>query len=133
MRLRACLTLFLAASVAALPTVVSLCELRCVSPGAVHAPSEETSFTCSGHGTGEAGEATPNIPPDSSHDCGEHALLAKGGGVVFQPHLARNLVAAAVVSTPPGFLDNASGHAGTLSISTDLSPPFGRRPGILRL
>ena len=123
----------MAVLVAALPSVGSLCELRCASHGIpVEDPSEQqTTADCSGHGTEP--QEMPSGHSESGHDCGEHALLAKGGGVGFQPHLARNLVVTAGVSTASGFLNNASGHPATLSISTDLSPPFGRRPGILRL
>lgn len=135
MRLRAWATPFLAALVAALPTLVSLCELRCLSPGAAEKVASEAaaSSACSDHGTGEAEETPASSPFESAHDCGEHALLAKSGSVGFEFQLARTFAGLAVASGASAPVPEAFSHAGVLSVSTDLSPPFGRRPGVLRL
>lgn len=135
MRLRAWATPFLVTLVAALPTLVSLCELRCLSPGAAEEMASEAAASpaCSGHGTEEAEEAPASSPFESAHDCGGHALLAKSGSVGFEVQPPRTFAGLAVVSGSPDHVREPFSHAGALSVSTDLSPPFGRRPGVLRL
>lgn len=133
MRLRAWATPFLVVLAAALPTLVTLCELRCVSPGlATEAvPEAPATAACSGHGT-EADEKRSS-PSESSHDCSGHAILAKSGSVGFDFQLARTFVGLSVVSTAFGFVNSASGHPAIMSVSTDLSPPSGRSSAVLRL
>lgn len=134
MRLRTWVTPFMVLLAAALPTLVSLCELRCVSPGAASTVSQEAeSPACSGHRTEGADKAPAGSPSESRHDCGGHALLAKSGSVAFEFQLGRAFVGLCVVTTASGLVNDASGHSASLSVSTDLSPPFGRRPGVLRL
>ena len=132
MRLRAWTTPFLVALTAVLPTLVSLCELRCDTP-VWAATDADASPGCSGHGADKSEQAPPGNPFDSRHDCGGHALLAKSGGAGFDLRLARALVGLAVATGVPDPAREALSQAGALSESTDLSPPFARTPDVLRL
>jgi hypothetical protein len=60
-------------------------------------------------------------------------MLAKSGSVGFGFQIARTVVGLSVVSTAFGFVNSASGHPAIVSVSSDLSPPSGRSPGVLRL
>ena len=135
MRLRDRVSLLLVALVAALPTLVSLCELRCVSPGtAPEATSDQhVSSSCSGHETDGAGEAPRGTPAESSHECRGHVLLAKSGSVGFGFQPARHFAGLAVVCDASDTIAEPLSHAGILSISSDLSPPSSRSPAVLRL
>jgi hypothetical protein len=113
--------------VAAVPSVVSLCELRCV---ASEIASETAPPACAGHGTND--ETSPSVPSGGQHDCTGHVLLAKGGAtriaLQLDPAVAAALPpAGSVVPTAEEWL-----QGGKLE-SADLSPPFGRSSDILRL
>lgn len=131
MRVRGSVSVLLVAIVAALPSLMSLCELRCVSPGLAtqSVPEAPSTPTCSGHETDSQGKGSE--PSDSSHDCGGHALLAKGGSVGFEFQLAQAFVRPAIVSRRSGIQSEASNEA--FSASRDLSASSGRSPAVLRL
>lgn len=119
------IALVLALLIAAVPTVVSLCELHCVA--AELAPSREALPACAGH----AGEKESQPSPNGHHDCAGHVLLAKGGGT----GAALRLDLSAVDVPPSGSFVVALDQNPERVIleSADLSPPPGRSPDILRL
>lgn len=115
----------LALLIAAVPTIVSLCELRCVATEI--APSGTAPPACAGHGAEKQSEPSPR----GYHDCAGHVLLAKGGasGIALRLDLG-------VVAVPPSgsfvlALDQQPERV--ILESADLSPPSGRSSDILRL
>lgn len=109
--------------IAAVPTVVSLCELRCVAaevaapspaPPACHAPDKERQSSPGGH-----------------HDCAGHVLLAKGGASGIGLRLDLALVA---VLPSRAFVPAVDPQPDRVILeSADLSPPSARTSDILRL
>lgn len=133
MHLRLWTTPFLVALAASLPSLITLCELQCASPisvtktvsGATESPA------CPGHGPKDT-ENAPADPARSAHDCGEHTLLAKGGNASFDARLTGVSVVLPMATETRSSRAPSSEEVAS-SASTDLSPPFGRRPGVLRL
>jgi hypothetical protein len=125
MRRRAGTAVVLALLIAAVPTIVSLCELRCVA--AEIAPVSTAPPTCAGHGAEK--ESQPS--PGARHDCAGHVLLAKGGAT----GASLRLDLSAVVLAPSGsFVPGPDQQPEqTILESADLSPPSGRSSDILRL
>jgi len=125
MRLRTGSVALLALLIAAVPTIVSLCELRCVATEI--APSSTAPPACAGHGAEKGSQPSPS----EHHDCAGHVLLAKGGatGIAFRLDLA---IAA---ETPSGsfVLGPDEQPERVILESADLSPPSGRSSDILRL
>lgn len=115
----------LAVLIGAVPTIVSLCELRCVA--AEVAPLDASPSHCAGHGVEPESQ-----PFQSAHEgCGGHVLLAKGGAAGIALHLDL-----AVAAVPAGgsfalTLDRKPGRV--IPESTDLSPPSRGRSDVLRL
>lgn len=126
---------FLVVLAAALPSLSSLCELHCISSGAsANVVSEEgVSSECSGHETDKPGGAPARSPSESSQDCSGHTLLSKSSSIGFQFQLTRAFSGLAVTGVASAAANEVSDHSATLPLSTDLSPPFGRSPGVLRL
>lgn len=116
----------LALLVGAVPTIVSLCELRCVALEATP-PANADSAACAGHGAKRQGQ-----PPQSEHqDCGGHVLLAKGGA----SRIALQLDLAVVAALPSRSFVLALDHRPERLIfeSADLSPPSRPSSDLLRL
>lgn len=130
MRQRTGCALVLALLVAALPSVGSLCELRCIATEV--APSRTAPPVCSGHGTEDEKEDSRNVPSGGHSDCAGHVLLAKALGT----RIALQLDLAIAATLPPcGSLiptGDPRPECGQLE-SADLSPPPGRGPAVLRL
>lgn len=126
---RAAGAIFIAILVAALPTVVSLCELRC---SVSRLAASKTLPSCAGHAAGKQGKAPTSVPSREHDDCAEHVLLAKGNGTGIEVQIDRAIVAIlrpldSLVVTPDQQLER-----GKLA-AAGLSPPFGRSTDILRL
>jgi hypothetical protein len=122
--------LLLAIMVAALPTVVSLCALRCTARPV--AASRTLPPLCHGRARGHEGKAPQSVPAGEHRDCAEHVLLAKGNGTGIEIQVDRTVMANA---GPLGSFLVTSGQLlerGELA-AADLSPPFGRSTDILRL
>lgn len=122
--------LFLSILVAALPTVVSLCELRCTAHPV--AASRTIPSPCAGHAAGNKGKVPRSVPTGEHHDCAGHVLLAKGNGTGVEIQLARTFGATirlfgSFLVTPDQRLEREK------LASADLSPPFGRSTETLRL
>ncbi len=113
----------LALLIGAVPTVVSLCELRCVA--AEIAPANGAAPAC------HAAEKESQPSPGGHDDCTGHVLLAKGGGTGAALRLDR----AAVAVAPSNSLAVAlvQNPERVILESADLSPPSRRRSDILRL
>lgn len=132
MRLRAWAATLLVALVAALPTILSLCELHCLTPDrAAAAASEATRPSCAGHDTDRAGNAPAS--PMSEHDCGGHSVLAIGARVGSGLQYAPISDSLPVTIGEGSLLERLAGLNKPFFASTDLSPPFDRRSGVLRL
>lgn len=115
----------LALLIGSVPTIVSLCELRCVA--AEVAPVSAAPSHCAGHGAdGESQQS-----PSEHQGCGGHVLLAKGGA----SGIALRLDFAVVAVAPSGSFVLALDLQPERVIpeSADLSPPSGRSSDILRL
>lgn len=115
----------LAVLIGAVPTVVSLCELRCVA--AEIAPVSAAPSHCAGHDA-----QTESQPSHRDHEgCGGHVLLSKGGagGIALRLDLA----AVAVSASDSFVLALDQKPARVIPESADLSPPSGRSSDILRL
>jgi hypothetical protein len=125
MRRRTGTAVVLALLIAAVPTIVSLCELRCVA--AEVAPSSTAPPACAGHGAEK--ESQPS--PSGHHDCAGHVLLAKGGATGAALRLDLGFVAV----LPSGLLVLALDQQPEQTIleSADVSPPSSRSSDILRL
>jgi hypothetical protein len=120
----------LAILVAAIPTVASLCELRCTAHPV--AASRTLLPACAGHAARQGGNAPRSSPSDEHNDCARHVLLAKGNGTGIDVQINRAIVAivrlfGSFVVTPDQKLEQ-----GNLA-SNDLSPPLSRSSDILRL
>lgn len=111
--------------IAAVPTIVSLCALRCVA--AEIAPSSTAPPACAGH----AAEKESRPSPSGHDDCPGHVLLAKGGAT----GAALRLDLSAGVLAPSGSFVAGPDQQPEQTIleSADLSPPSGRSSDILRL
>ncbi|HEV8232611.1 MAG TPA: hypothetical protein VGQ75_09710 [Thermoanaerobaculia bacterium] len=121
---------FLVILVAALPTVVSLCELRCRAHPVAAAHTLPTA--CAGHTPRHEGKAPRSVPSEEQQGCARHVLLARGNGIGIEVQISR----AFVVIVPPfgSFLVAPDQRVeGEKLASADLSPPFGRSSDILRL
>ncbi|HZI65105.1 MAG TPA: hypothetical protein VFF17_00935 [Thermoanaerobaculia bacterium] len=115
----------LAVLIGAVPTIVSLCELRCVA--AEVAPVSAAPSHCAGHGA-EPGSQ----PSQSAHEgCGGHVLLAKGGAAGTALHLDLAVPAVPVSGSFVLTLDRKPVRV--IPESADLSPPPGGSSDILRL
>jgi len=125
MRRRTGTAVVLALLIAAVPTIVSLCELRCVA--AEVAPSSTAPPACAGHGAEKKSQPSPS----GHHDCAGHVLLAKGGAT----DIALRLDLAIAAQTPSGSFVLGPDQQPERAIleSADLSPPSGRSSDILRL
>lgn len=123
MRRRTGAAVVLALLIAAVPTIVSLCELRCVAAGV--APPRAAPPAC------HAADKESQPSPSGHHDCAGHVLLAKGGASGIAPRLDLS----AGVVTPSGSFVLALDQQPEKVIleSADLSPPSNRSPDILRL
>ncbi len=124
MHRRAGTAVVLALLIAAVPTIVSLCELRCV---AAEIAPVSTAPACAGHGTEKGSEPSPG----GHHDCEGHVLLAKGGstGAALQLDLSVILLGSSL-----SFVFSADQRPEqTMLESADLSPPFSRSSDLLRL
>jgi hypothetical protein len=115
----------LALLIAAVPSIVSLCELRCVA--AEIAPASTAPPACAGHGT----EKDSRPSPSGHHDCAGHVLLAKSGATGIALRLDLSVVAAPPSGSSVLGPDQQPEQA--ILESTDLSPPSGRSSDILRL
>jgi hypothetical protein len=115
----------LALLIAAVPTIVSLCELRCVATEV--APSSAAPPACAGHGADK--ESHPS--PSEHHDCAGHVLLAKGGGTGAALRL--DLSAGVLAPSVSVVLGPSQQPEKAILESADLSPPSGRSSDILRL
>lgn len=115
----------LALLIAAVPTIVSLCELRCVAAEA--APASDAAPACAGHDARKSGEPSPG----AHDDCAGHVLLAKGGTIRIALRLDPGVAEALPSGSSFVALDPQRGRV--ITGSADLSPPAGRRPDILRL
>jgi len=114
----------LAILVAALPTIVSLCELRCV---AAEIAPVSTPPACAGHEAEKGSEPSPG----GHHDCGGHVLLAKGGSTGAALQLDLSVV---LLGSSPSFVFSADQRPEhSMLESADLSPPFSRSSDLLRL
>lgn len=122
---RAGTAVVLALLIAAVPTIVSLCELHCVA--AEIAPSSTAPPACAGHGADK--ESQPS--PSGHHDCAGHVLLAKGGATSIALRL--DLTIAAEILPGSSLLGPEQQPAKAVLESADLSPPSGRSSDILRL
>ena len=123
--------LFLAILVAALPTVVSLCELRCTAFPV--AASRAVAPACAGHAARQQERVPGTVPSDEHQGCARHVVLlatgsGTGTGIPINP-------AKVAMLRPLGSFFVAPEkrlELGKLAFS-DLSPPFGRSSDILRL
>lgn len=122
---RAGTAVVLALLISAVPTIVSLCALRCVA--AEIAPASSAAPACAGHGAEK--ESQPS--PSGHHDCSGHVLLAKGGAT----GAALRLDLATVVAPPtsPFVAAFDQNPERVIFESADLSPPSRRSSDILRL
>lgn len=115
----------LALLIAAIPTIVSLCELRCVAAGI--APVSDDAPTCAAHGAKKGSEPSPS----EHHGCSGHVLLAKGGATGIALRLDLAVVAVPLSGSFVLALDQQPERV--IPESADLSPPSGRSSDILRL
>jgi hypothetical protein len=121
---------FLAILVAALPTVVSLCELRCTAHPIV--ASHTVAPVCAGHAPRHQRKAPGSVPSDERNGCARHVLLARGNGTDIEVQINHALFA--IVHPFGSFLVVPDQRVeGEKLASADLSPPFGRNSDILRL
>ena len=116
----------LAFLIGAVPTIVSLCELRCVA-AEVAPPSGTPPPGCAGHGAEK--ESQPS--PKGHQGCGGHVLLAKGGAASIALRLDLAVVAEPSSASLVLALDQQAERV--IPESADLSPPSGRSSDILRL
>ena len=121
---------FFAILVAALPTVVSLCELRCTA----HSSGAPQTVTprCAGHTARHERQAPRSVPADENQGCARHVLLARGNAAGIDVQISRAFTAivspfGSFLMAPDQWLDEEK------LASADLSPPFGRGSDILRL
>jgi hypothetical protein len=128
---RAAEAFFLAILMAALPTVVSLCELRCTAYPV--AASRAVAPACAGHAARQQESAPGTAPSDEHQSCARHVvLLATGNGTGTGIPINHSTVA--MVRTLRSFLvaPEKRLERGKLA-SADLSPPLGPGSDILRL
>ena len=119
----------LAVVVGAVPTLVSLCDLRCAE-SVVATPTAASSESC--HGSAKERGSSPTVPDSRHDDCLRHVLLARGDSSGIPIHLDRSL---ALAAAPVELAGVASlGRPLTEHVqSADLSPPPLRSFDILRL
>ena len=116
----------LALLIGAVPTIVSLCELRCVA-AEVAPVSAGTPSHCAGHGAEPASQ-----PSQGEHEgCGGHVLLARGGATAIALRLDLGIAAVPVSGSFVLALDQKRERV--IPESADLSPPSHRSSDILRL
>jgi hypothetical protein len=125
MRPRSGITVVLALLIGAVPTVVSLCGLKCAENTVV--ASRVSHRPC--HATGNA---SPTDPYPRHRDCTEHVLLAKAGGSGIQVILERASTAIRAQVISLAVIPDQRLESERLD-SADLSPPFSRSSDILRL
>ena len=121
---------FLAILVAALPTVVSLCDLRCTRDSS--AGPQTVTPACAGHAARRQQKAPRSVPPDESQGCARHVLLARGNAVGVDGQISRAFVAT-IPSFGPFLVAPDQWLEEEKLASADLSPPLGRSSNILRL
>ena len=122
--------MFLALIVAALPTVVSLCELRCTASPV--AASRAAAPACAGHAARQE-KAPATAPSDERQGCARHVvLIATGNGTGMEVPANRAIVGIVrrfglCFEAPDRRLERNE------LASADSSPPLGRSSDILRL
>ncbi len=124
MSVKTLVSLSLALLMAALPTLLTSCELHCLSPSV---PQSAVNH-CAGHGADQGPEPASPKPAGGRHDCSGHAVLAKATAL---PGVLPGLAPAA---TFPSLMpaSRASGD-GVPSPEPASSPPPSRSPTTLRL
>lgn len=116
----------LALLIGSVPTIISLCELRCVA-AEVAPPSDTAPPACAGHGADK--ESQPS--PSGHQGCAGHVLLSKGGATGIALRLDLAVVAVPLSGSFLLALDQQPERV--IPESADLSPPSGRSSDILRL
>ena len=116
--------------VAALPTVASLCQLRCTAQQV--ATADKSPSPCAGHATGNEGKAPRSVRPADIAIVRGTSFLRRAMDTGIEIQIDRAIVG--TIRPLGSFLvtpDQRLGR-GTLA-SADLSPPLGRSTDILRL
>ena len=128
MPVKTVLILPLALLMAALPVLLSSCELHCLSASVPNIVHPSPASHCAGHAADRGTESASPKPSGNRHDCSGHAVLAKATalpGVLPAP--APAMIPAALMlslspSSDPARVPEAA-----------FSPPPSRSPTILRL
>ena len=121
--------LALCAYLAALPGLITACELRCAAAAPFSDGQPMPAGHCGAHGGSEKSDSTPAKPRADHRDCAGHAQLIRGTVPATEP--AASLLTFVFAGPIASSLDPAARWSGLPEPAA--RPPSDRVPRVLRL